>query len=334
LKNSTGKKLNSVLPNSSDLLKADVFPVITSAAPAIRFSLSALCRAADRRMSYMGSIMKKDRKQAVIEAGIFPQVIRELFPEAKQSENDQISDCCPFHQDASPSLSVNTAAGVFHCFAYGAAGNGFDLYMKLKSVDFKTALAELEALAGISSTPGSAPAGNQRPRVVETFVYYDDEGNRRYWKKRFEPGFEPGRKKSFAFYHNEHDGEKKGRGGEPLLYNMHLLKKAPLGEPVFFTEGEAKSDVLTAWGLTATSLDSGGQSGKGSAWRDGFLDYFKGREVIILPDNDQTGETYAASIAERLLPAAAEVKILRLPDLPAKGDIIDWVENQKRINLE
>lgn len=268
--------------------------------------------------------MKKDRKQAVIDAGIIPQVINQLFPDAKPGKADQVLVHCPFHQDKTPSLSINTAAGLYNCFACGAAGNGFDLYMKVKAVDFKTALADLEALAGISA--GKLSVVKQFPRVVATFFYHDVDGSRRYWKKRFEPGFEAGKKKSFSFYHDENGQERKGRGGDPLLYNLHLLAKAPQGEPFFFFEGEAKADVLTGWELFATSLDSGGQSGKGSSWREGFEVYFEGREVYIVPDNDKTGETYAASIAERLMPVAASVKIIRLPNLPPKGDIIDWLK--------
>lgn len=272
--------------------------------------------------------MKTNRKQAVIDAGIFPRVIGQLFPDAKQSEKEQVLVHCPFHQDSTPSLSINTVAGLFNCFACGAVGNGFDLYMKIKSVDFKTALADLEALAGISPELGRPSAVKQLSRVVATFVYHDAEGNRCYWKKRYEPGFEPGRKKSFAFFHDDQGREKKGRGGDPLLYNLHRLVAAPRDEPFFFLEGEAKADALTAWGLYGTSLDSGGQSGKGSAWREGFKEYFQGREVVILPDNDETGEVYASSIAARVLPVAKSVKILRLPNLPPKGDILDWIAMQ------
>ena len=110
------------------------------------------------------------------------------------------------------------------------------------------------------------------------------------------------------------------------MYNLHLLTKAPKEEPYFILEGEKKADVLTEWGLCGTTLDSGGQSGKGAAWKPSFKKYFKGRDVYILPDNDETGETYATALADNLLGVAKAVKILRLPDLPPKGDIIDWLK--------
>jgi len=294
--------------------------------------------------------MSNNRKQAVIDAGIFPAVIRDLFPSMQATGREQALVCCPFHQDESPSLSVNLSAGLHHCFACGAEGNGFDLYMQVRDCDFKTALHDLEARAGISTgtrgatsrpsttstmtndrTPKITDGLMVKPKVVATFYYHDADGKRRYWKKRFEPGFDGKRKKSFAVYHKDECGkEVKGRNCDPLLYNTHKLANNPPGEPVFFLEGERKADILTAWGLCATSLDSGGQSGKTkTTWRDEFNNFFAGREVYILPDNDTAGETYAATIAERLTGLAAAIRVLRLPGLPEKGDICDWIKLQE-----
>lgn len=270
-------------------------------------------------------LLKPDRKQAVLDSGVMAQVVRDLFSDARSTAESQVIVHCPFHNDRNPSLSVHAVSGLFNCFSCGAAGNGFDLYMKVKSCDFKKALADLEALAGIHYDPAAKPP---RPQVVATFYYHDEDGNRRYWKKRYEPGFD-GRKKSFAFYHEAEGREVKGRGGNSLLYNLHRVKAAGELDPIFILEGEAKADVLTCWGLAATSLDSGGQSGKGATWRRQFTGYFAGKEVYILPDNDETGEEYAASLIKQLNGTAASIKVLRLPDLPPKGDVIDWIRLQR-----
>lgn len=271
--------------------------------------------------------MKGDRKQAIVDAGVFKSVLGDLFKGIKETEDDQALVKCCFHEDKNPSLSINQVSGLYNCFACGAAGNFFDLYMKVKSVDFKTALIALEKIAGIENRPGRSSEVKIFPKVVATYYYHDEHGKRLYWKKRYEPGFgNSGRKKSFAFYHELDGREKKGRGGDPVLYNLHRLVKAKKDEPFFVLEGEAKADVLIGWDLMATTLDSGGQSGKGSSWRKGFEKYFKHREVYIIPDRDKTGETYASSIADQLLAVAKSVKILRLPDLPVKGDIIDWIK--------
>lgn len=295
--------------------------------------------------------MYSARKQAVIDAGVFPAAIRELFHNMQTAGPDQALVCCPFHQDEHPSLSVKLSGGIFNCFTCGAKGNGFDLDMKVTGRDFKTVLNDYEARAGINTGTSAAtnclstttpktgagttsPAGPKvKTKVVATFVYHDAEGKRRYWKKRFEPGFDGKRKKSFAVYHRGPDGKEiKGRGCDALLYNTHKLATNPPGEPVFILEGERKAEALTAWGLCATSLDSGGQSGKTQAtWKDEFNHFFEGREVYILPDNDTAGEIYAATIAGRLLKVAAIVRVLRLPGLPEKGDIMDWIRLQEGV---
>jgi AAA domain len=43
-------------------------------------------------------------------------------------------------------------------------------------------------------------------------------------------------------------------------------------------------------------------------------------------DNDTAGEDHATSVARSLVGVAASVRILRLPGLPPKGDVTDWLE--------
>jgi DNA primase len=51
----------------------------------------------------------------------------------------------------------------------------------------------------------------------------------------------------------------------------------------------------------------------------------QGRDVIILPDNDEPGKKHAEKIARSLWKIARQVKIVDLPGLPAKGDVSDWL---------
>jgi DNA primase len=61
----------------------------------------------------------------------------------------QASALCPFHEDKSPSLSINLECGLFYCFGCGERGDIFSFHQKLQGVDFKTSLGELARLAGI-----------------------------------------------------------------------------------------------------------------------------------------------------------------------------------------
>lgn len=56
---------------------------------------------------------------------------------------------CPFHQEKSPSFSVNPAKGFFHCFGCKASGNAIDFVMKRDRVEFLDAMRTLGQVAGI-----------------------------------------------------------------------------------------------------------------------------------------------------------------------------------------
>lgn len=57
---------------------------------------------------------------------------------------------CPFHQETKPSFSVHPEKGFFYCFGCHASGDIFEFYSKMTGLDFKEALEELAAEAGIS----------------------------------------------------------------------------------------------------------------------------------------------------------------------------------------
>ena len=43
---------------------------------------------------------------------------------------------CPFHDEKTPSFSVNAERGFFHCFGCGAGGTVFDFVMKTEGLTF------------------------------------------------------------------------------------------------------------------------------------------------------------------------------------------------------
>src|SRR5512140_2870370 len=50
---------------------------------------------------------------------------------------------CPFHEDTTPSLSINAERNVFQCFGCGAAGTPIDWTMKERRIDFRQAVEVL-----------------------------------------------------------------------------------------------------------------------------------------------------------------------------------------------
>src|SRR5581483_301518 len=56
---------------------------------------------------------------------------------------------CPFHQEKSPSFTVNPQRQIFKCFGCGAGGSVFKFVQQYESVDFPTAVKKLADRAGI-----------------------------------------------------------------------------------------------------------------------------------------------------------------------------------------
>jgi hypothetical protein len=104
---------------------------------------------------------------------------------------------------------------------------------------------------------------------------------------------------------------------KPVPYRVPELVKADI---VFVGEGEKDADNLAALGLTATCNAMG--AGK---WRKKYGEHFKGKAVVILPDNDNPGRAHAQDVARQLNGIATSVKVLELPGLPVKGDVSDWL---------
>ena len=56
---------------------------------------------------------------------------------------------CPFHDEKTPSFTVNDEKEFYHCFSSGEHGNIFDFLMKTKSIGFGEAVRELASQAGM-----------------------------------------------------------------------------------------------------------------------------------------------------------------------------------------
>lgn len=57
--------------------------------------------------------------------------------------------CCPFHDEKTPSFSVNPGKQIFKCFGCGAAGDGIGFVMKLQKLDFIEAVKEIASANSI-----------------------------------------------------------------------------------------------------------------------------------------------------------------------------------------
>lgn len=206
------------------------------------------------------------------------------------------------------SFKINMRTGIWKDFSIDEAGGDLiALVAYLQGVSQGKAADTLSNFLGLPQ---------QLPKVVATFFYHDVEGNVVYKKERTEPG-RNGKKKEFFFKHLEDGKHELGRGGESVLYNLPAVITS---DCVFIVEGEKKADLLNSWGLCATTLDGGA----GSVLTHGMIRQFAGKKVIFLPDNDVPGSEYVTRNANLLRGKVSSCKVVQLPGLHEKGDVLDW----------
>ncbi|OGK97956.1 MAG: hypothetical protein A2W08_11790 [Candidatus Rokubacteria bacterium RBG_16_73_20] len=118
-------------------------------------------------------------------------------------------------------------------------------------------------------------------------------------------------------------------GVRRVLYRLPELAEATR---LFHVEGEGCADALVRLGLRATTTAGGAQS-----WRDEFADQAKAAavpEIIVLPDRDAPGETYATNTARGYASRGLHTKVLHLPDLAEHGDVVDWIAARRAAGLD
>lgn len=153
-------------------------------------------------------------------------------------------------------------------------------------------------------------------KIVATYDYRDATGGLSFQVVRLDP-------KDFRQRRPGQDGKwiwKKGDAS--IVYRLPELLAARDEEIVFIPEGEKDVDNLRQLGLTATT-----NAGGGKKWSDGNSQWLAGRHVVILPDNDETGEKDTPIKLRSLRSVAHRVAIVALDGLPVAGDVSDWLAN-------
>jgi DNA primase len=78
---------------------------------------------------------------------------------------------CPFHQEKTPSFSVNPAMQIFHCFGCGAGGNVFTFVMRMEKLSFPEAARQLAQAAGIIIPEDDEDVDKLRHREALIYVH-------------------------------------------------------------------------------------------------------------------------------------------------------------------
>ena len=209
---------------------------------------------------------------------------------------------CPAHDDKQASLSIKDAAGelVVHCFA--------GCNWKAVKDAFKR-----DGLLNGEKVELSVPTVRM---VVKKYDYFDEHGELRYQVQRFMP-------KEFMPRAWINGRWREGRGCMDGVERLpYRLTEMLASDHVVVVEGEKDADRLAAAGICATSK-SGGANAK---WDADALQYFEGRDVYVIPDNDVAGVRGARETCEALVDIARSVRYAPLcADMPPGSDASDWL---------
>ena len=211
------------------------------------------------------------------------------------------------------SRELDLTKGAWYDFEQEEGGGVIDLVKRHGKLGISGSVADvLEREFGIQKQAQKALEPKQYIQRIHS--YYDADGAEAYQALRMYP-------KSFRL--RQPDG--KGgylhniKGITPLPYNLPGIMQKP-GQPVFVVEGEQCADVLIEAGLVATTNHGG--AGK---WGEEHAQHLEGRNVIVMPDNDQVGHRHADAVVASLWGKANQIKRVDLPGLPDKGDVVDYL---------
>jgi len=250
---------------------------------------------------------------------------------------------CPIHEGTDDNFAVNADTGLWCCHSQcGRGGSIYDLEMELSHTEFAVAANEVRCIIGRPALrqvdrepepkwglPGySHQYLHERIEEVERerswrhtviYPYFFADGTLSYVKVRF---LDKQNDKTFRQWAVTAKGgwatRKKARRA-PLLYRLNSLADA---DEVFILNGEKAADrAASELGIVATCAPDGeGQ------WCGEFTRPLIGKAVRIITDNDEKGTAHGAVVSKAIAQHVREVKLIRLPGLPTKGDLWDWIE--------
>lgn len=230
------------------------------------------------------------------------------LPDIKKGGGDEYKAKCPFHDDNEPSFNFNDKTGKYYCHGCSRKGHIFHFYAKLNGLDTKRDFPKI--LKGIADDFGISYE-EQKAHIVKTYDYTDAEGNLLYQVVRINP-------KDFRQRHPDGNGWIWNlKGIDPVLYQLPALMAA---QEVFIVEGEKDADTLNSLELTATTCPMGAKK-----WRSEYNEPLKGKNIVLIPDNDLEGKEHMAQVGTSLRDIVNSLKLIEIPGLPSKGDVSDFI---------
>ena len=182
------------------------------------------------------------------------------------------SACCPFHDERTPSFSVNPERQFYYCFGCGAGGNALGFIMDYERLDFREAVEGLAQSVGLEIPQDDPRSANDAPRDQNKPLYETLERASKFYERALRQ--HPERHKVVNYL--------KGRGLTGEIARDFRIGFAPPGwDNLLQANGseQAEQDLLMRSGMLV-------KNDKGRT-------YDRFRERVIFPIQDQRGRVIA-----------------------------------------
>ncbi len=221
----------------------------------------------------------------------------------KQTSNG-IEALCPAHDDKKASLT--------------ASRNGEKILFKCQAGCINNEILQIIDMEWNQFFVHSDNSKTPKKKEVCRYRYENKDGNHAFDVVRLVPK---------TFRPQRPDGKWSLEGVERVPYRLpELLQGVKDSKLILLLEGEKDVDRAIVMGFVATTFVGG--AGK---WRDEYSKYFRGADVVLIPDNDIPGLKGMTYIAKKLHGTASRIRMLELPGLgPCEDkhgkDFSDWAD--------
>jgi DNA primase len=181
---------------------------------------------------------------------------------------------CPFHNEKSPSFSVNATDGLYYCFGCRVSGDVITFVREIEHLDFVGAIEWLAAKSGIQLRYTEKDEGESRKRQARLFRVMEQAVD--WYHQRLLSGPDAGPARGYL----------RSRGFDRAMIEQFRVGWAPDSWDALVKELRAPTDLVVDTGLGLVNK------------RQRLQDFFRGR--VLFPIFDDQGRPLA--IGGRKLP--------------------------------
>ncbi len=258
-------------------------------------------------------------------------VVSKYIPDLKKKGHEYIA-CCPFHQEKSPSFTVNEDKEIFHCFGCGASGDSIEFVTRIENCTFQEAVANINGSVLVEPIPKTKPPPqpwqqrNHAPADYQPEIIHAMNGKpSAVWAYRMPTGEvigytcrfdKPNGKKDVLPYTwcvNIETGDEqfrwKGFSSPRPLYGLDRIHDRT-SHPIMIVEGEktadAARDIFPSFNVITWS--GGAQAVNKHDWTP-----CHGRAITLWPDSDTPGIDAMHAIYDALKSHCENIRYVKPP---------------------